>query len=149
MVKLETEVQGLKNKLKMAEKQYDPTCVDDVCLTTDKVPALGLEYLRLYREVKFQNALHQLYSKVVELARMDMVKDFSVVQVVDQALPPEERSNRRFLPALLTGFVTGFIMIFFAFILEFWQKAEGNEENSRRLKALRDNLQQWAHPFRR
>lgn len=149
MVKLETEVLGLKNKLKMAEKHYDPTCVDDVCLTTNKVPALGLEYLRLYREVKFQNALHQLYSKVVELARMDMVKDFSLVQVVDKALPPEERSNRRLLPALLTGFVTGFIMIFFAFILEFWQKAEGNEENSRRLKALRDNLQQWAHPFRR
>lgn len=149
MVKLETEVQGLKNKLKMAENQYDPTCVDDVCLTTNKVPALGLEYLRLYREVKFQNALHQLYSKVVELARLDMVKDFSVVQVVDKALPPEVRSNKRLLPALLAGFVTGFMMIFFAFILEFWQKAEANEENSRRLSALRDNLQQWAHPFRR
>jgi tyrosine-protein kinase Etk/Wzc len=149
MVKLETEVKGLKDKLKMAEKQYDPTCVDDVCLTTDKVPALGLEYLRLYREVKFQNALYQLYSKVVELARMDMVKDFSVVQVVDQGLPPEERSNKRLLPALLAGFATGFMMVFFAFILEFWQKAEANEENSRRLRALRNNLQQWVHPFRR
>lgn len=149
MVKLETEAQGLKNKLKTAENLYDKNCVSDVCLTTNKVPALGLEYLRLYRGVKFQEALYQLYSKVVELARLDMVKDFSVVQVVDQALPPEKRSNKRLLPALLAGFVSGFMMIFFAFILEFWQNAKVNDENSRRLAALRDNLQQWAHPFRR
>lgn len=149
MVKLEAEVQGLKNKLKTAENQYDQTSVGDAFLTTNKVPALGLEYLRLYREVKFQDALYQLYSKVVELARLDRVKDFSVVQVVDKALPPEKRSNKRLLPALLAGFVTGFMMIFFVFILEFWQDAKTNEENSRRLSALRDNLQQWAHPFRR
>ena len=62
----------------------------DVCLTTSKVPALGLEYLRLYREVKFQDALYQLYTKMVELARLDMVKDFSVVQVVDQGAPTRE-----------------------------------------------------------
>ena len=149
VVKLETEVQGLKNKLKTAENQYDQACIGDVCLSTNKVPTLGLEYLRLYREVKFQDALQQLYSKVVELARLDMVKDFSVVQVVDQALPPEKRSNKRLVWALLAGVVTGVMMIFFAFGYEFWQNAQSQEEDSRRLSALRDNLRQWAHPFRR
>ena len=50
---------------------------------------------------------------------------------------------------MLAGIVTCFMMIFFAFVLEFWQNAKANEENSRRLRWLRDNLEQWAHPFRR
>ena len=66
MVRLETEVQGLKSKLKTAESQYDQVSVGDVCLTVSKVPALGLEYLRLYREVKFQDGLYQIYTKMVE-----------------------------------------------------------------------------------
>ena len=76
VVRLETEIKGLRDKLASAEKQYDQACAGDVCLTTAKVPALGLEYMRLYREVKFQDALYQLYTKMVELARLDMVKDF-------------------------------------------------------------------------
>jgi tyrosine-protein kinase Etk/Wzc len=149
VVQLETEVKGLRDKLTNAEKQYEQACAGDVCLTTAKVPALGLEYLRLYREVKFQDALYQLYAKMVELARLDMAKDFTLVQVVDQALPPEKRSNKRLLPAILAGMVTCFIMILFAFGREFWQNAKVNEANSLRLKAFTEYLDQWAHLFRR
>jgi tyrosine-protein kinase Etk/Wzc len=149
VVKLETEIQGLKNKLKTAENHYDQGYNGDVCLPTNKMPTLGLEYLRFYREVKFQNALHQLYSKMVELARLDMVRNFSMVQVVDRALPPEKRSNKRLLWALLPGMVTGLVMIFFSFGYEYWQKARFDEDDSRRIRALKDNLRQWTHPFRR
>ncbi|MCX5890455.1 MAG: hypothetical protein NTY36_13565 [Deltaproteobacteria bacterium] len=149
MMRSETEIKGLRDKLANAEKQYDQTCAGDVCLTTSKVPALGLEYLRLYREVKFQDALYQLYNKMVELARLDMMKDFTVVQVVDQALPAEKRSNKRLLPVLLAGTITFFMMILVAFGLQGWRNARASEENSRRLGALRDNLRQWTHPFRR
>jgi uncharacterized protein involved in exopolysaccharide biosynthesis len=146
VVRLETELQGLKGKLKTAENQYDQLCVSDVCLTTAKVPSLGLEYLRLYREVKFQEALNLLYAKVVELARLDMVKDFNIVQVVDRALPPEKSSNKIFLRVLLAGAITFFVMILMAFILE---GLRASRENSQRLRALKDNLKQWARPFQR
>jgi tyrosine-protein kinase Etk/Wzc len=149
VVRLETEVKGLRDKLANAEKQYDQACAGDVCLTTAKVPALGLEYMRLYREVKFQDALYQLYTKMVELARLDMAKDFSLVQVVDQAQPPERKSNKLLLPAALVGLGTCFIMIFIAFGYEYWQNAKDRQENSRRLSLIKDNLKWWPPPFRR
>jgi uncharacterized protein involved in exopolysaccharide biosynthesis len=149
VVRLETEAQGLKSKLKNAESQYDQNCVGDTCLNTSKVPTLGLEYLRLYREVKFQEGLSQLYTKLVEMARLDMVKDFSIVQIVDRALPPEKRSNSRLLPAVLAGIGTCFLMLFVAFGREYWQNAKAREENSQRLSLLRAYLEQWHHPFRR
>ena len=149
VVRSETEVKGLRDKLASAEKQYDQACAGDVCLTTAKVPALGMEYMRLYREVKFQDALYQLYTKMMELARLDVVRDFSLVQVVDQAQPPEKKSNKRLLPALLAGLATGFVMIFVSFGCEFWQNAKAQEENSQRLSLLGGYLKQWTHPFQR
>ena len=110
MIRLETEIKGLKSKLKTAENQYDQVCISDICLTSSKVPSLGLEYLRLYREVKFQEGLYQFYLKMVELARLDMVKDVATVQLADRALPPEKRSNKRLPLTLTTGIMTFFIL---------------------------------------
>ncbi len=143
VVRLETEIKGLRDKLANAEKQYDQTCMGDVCLTTSKVPALGLEYMRLYRELKFQDALYQLYTKMVELARLDMVKDFAVLQVVDKATPPENRSNKRLLPAMLAGICTCFIMIFLSFVLENWQNAGHSAEEAEKKEELLRYLRPW------
>lgn len=143
MVRLETEIKGLREKLATVEKQYDQACSGDVCLTTAKVPALGLEYMRLYREVKFQDALYQLYTKMVELARLDMMKNFPIVQVVDRAFPPEEKSNRRLLPTLLIGLGTCFAMIFLAFGREYWQNASQSQEDAKRKEQVREHFRSW------
>ena len=140
MVRLETEVQGLKSKLKTAESQYDQVSVGDVFLTTSKVPALGLEYLRLYREVKFQEGLYQFYIKMVELARLDMVKDVSTVQLIDRALPPEKRSNKRLPLTLTTGIVTFFMLSFVVIIRESLGKAVRSESEILRWRELRQEV---------
>ncbi len=143
VVRLETQVKGLKDKLQAAEKQWDQTCMGDVCLATSKMPKLGLEYIRFYREVKFQETLYQLYTKMVEIARLDLVKDVAVVQVVDQALPPDKKSNKRMLPALLAGMAILFIMVFFAFIIEFWKNFKNQEKNTERFTLLQEYLIAW------
>ncbi len=143
VVRMETEVKGLKEKLATTEKQYDTTCASDVCFTTSKAPTLMLEYLRLYREVKFQEGLYQLYTKMVELARLDMVKDFPVVQVVDAAKPPEKRSNARLLPALLAGIASFVTLLFVAFGRESWERVRQNQENSQRLALLDVYISPW------
>jgi capsule polysaccharide export protein KpsE/RkpR len=148
VVRLETEIKALKDNLLSAEKQYEQACAGDVCLTTAKLPGLGMEFLRLYREVKFQDALYQLYTKMAELVRLDMMKDFTVVQVVDRALPPEKRSNQRLLPTLLAGIFALFAMIFVSFSYEYWQNNKDREETSQSLDKLRDSMKQWVHPFR-
>jgi len=98
VIRLETELKGLKDKLRTSEAQWDQVCAGDVCLPSSKVPALGLEYIRLYREAKFQEGLYQLFTKMAEIARLDMVKDVTVIQVLDRAKPPERRSNKRVIP---------------------------------------------------
>jgi tyrosine-protein kinase Etk/Wzc len=147
LIRLQTEVNGLKNKLHEAEKQYDQVCIGDACLPTSKVPTLGLTYLRLYREVKFQNALNQFYKKMVELARLDLLKNFTVAQVVDKALPPEKRSNKRLIPALVSGIATMFVLILFSFGKELWQTSTISEEDNQHLIILKSYLQSFIKPL--
>jgi tyrosine-protein kinase Etk/Wzc len=142
VVRLETEIKGLKDKLQTAEKQHDPTCVGDVCLATSKVPNLGLEYMRLYREAKFQEGLYQIYTKLVELARLDIVRNVPVVQVIDKGQPPEKRSNQRLLPTLMAGIATFLIMIFAAFGRQYWLSSQ-NEPEVRRISLLKNGLKPW------
>lgn len=147
VILMETELKGLKEKLRMAESQWDQTCVGDVCLPASRVPTLGLEYLRLYRNVKFQEGLYQLFTKMSEIARLDVVKDVAVVQVVDRAKPPETRANRRLLPSLLAGVVAFFLLVFAAFGQEYLQRANNRDEDAQRLSVLRGYWQQYTGKF--
>ncbi len=141
VVRLETEIKGLKKKLVDAEKKMDQVCKGDVCLNTSEVPGLGLEYMRLYREVKFQENLYQTFSKLAEVARLDIARNATTISVVDKALPPEKRSNSRLLPAVLTGMVTFFMMIFVAFGAEYWQNLQKDEDEAERIAIIKNYLE--------
>ena len=137
LIKLETELSGLKEKLRNAEVQESQNPkTSDAMITTSKMPTLGLEYLRFYREAKFQEQLYQLYNKLVELAHLDEVKGAAVVNVVDRALPPEKRSNQRLMPAAMAGLSTFLVMVFLTFVMEYWQGVRLREETANRLKLL-------------
>ena len=142
VVRLETELKGLKEKLRTAESQYD-NCLSDVCLPANKTPGLALEYLRLYREVKFQEGLYQLYIKLAEIARLEVARENAVIQVVDPAKPPEKRANKRLGPSILAGMMTFLLMIFLVFGLEAFRNMSTKEDNIRHLAELRDGLQPW------
>ncbi|MEW6658104.1 MAG: Wzz/FepE/Etk N-terminal domain-containing protein [Thermodesulfobacteriota bacterium] len=148
MVRLETEIKGLKEKLRTAECQYDSNN-SDVCLPTSKTPGLAMEYIRFYRETKFQESLYQLYNKLVQIARMDMARDIAVIQTVDVAQPPEKKSNRRLFPAFLAGMVTFFIMVLVAFVLEYIQGMKNRENEIQRLSVLKDYLRPWRNIFKK
>lgn len=49
-------------------------------------------YLLAYREVKYQEAMFDLYVRQFELARLDEAKEGALFQLVDKATPPERRS---------------------------------------------------------
>ena len=115
----------------------------DVCLPTSKAPELGLEYIRLFREAKFQEGLYQLYSKLAEIARVDMVRDVETIRVLDPGLPPERCSNRRLLPAMLAGVLIFFTMILGTIGLEHIQNLKKREEDVQRLLLLKDYLRPW------
>ena len=142
VVRMETEIKGLKEKLRTVECQYDNN-LSDICLPTKKTPALALDYIRLYREAKFQENLYQLYVKLVEIARIDMARDIAVIQVVDKAKPPEKRSNRRLLPSLLIGMITFFMATLGVIMKEYMRTAAGRQANIQRLSVLEEYLTPW------
>ncbi len=140
LIRLETELKGLREKLQAMETQYDPNCIGDVCLNTSKVPALGLEYIRLYRDVKFREALYQLYTKMVEIARLDLARDVATIQVIDTARPPEKRDNKRLIPALMAGMATFLLMVLVILGREQLSHMRQDERMARRLSSLADAL---------
>lgn len=152
VIRLETEVNSLKEKLREAERQMDQACVGEVCLPTSKVPGLGLEYLRLLREVKYQNTLYEVLCKMVELARLDTAKNVAVarVQLLDPATPPERKSKpQRVLTSLIVGFATFTLLIIAAFLREYWERASRDEYSAARLVQLRGYLSEWKMSLRR
>ena len=144
VVRLETEVAGLKDKLRTAEVQRG-NCDNNVCIPTDKAPALGLEYFRLFREVKYQESLYQLFTKLVEVARLDMVRDVAVVQVLDPAMPPEKRSNKRLSSSFLAGIISFCIIVFAIFVWQYFQSIKSRGDIVPRIALLEDYLIEWKH----
>jgi tyrosine-protein kinase Etk/Wzc len=136
VIRLETELKGLREKLRAAETKWDQDCIGDVCLNTSRVPALGLEYLRLYRDLKFREGVYQLYTKMVEIARLDVVKDVATIQVIDHAKPPMKRSNKRAIPALLGGIATFLLMTLVILGREHLHELKKDEDTAHRLSIL-------------
>jgi tyrosine-protein kinase Etk/Wzc len=81
---------GLRTQLTKLEQQ--PTDSDAPLLATGKIPAIGLEYVRRLREVKYREAIFELLAKQYEVAKLDESKEAAVIQVVDVALKPDKKS---------------------------------------------------------
>jgi uncharacterized protein involved in exopolysaccharide biosynthesis len=60
-----------------------------------RVPELGLELVKLAREVKIQEVLVTLLTQQLEQARIAEARDTPVVQVLDRAVPAERHSRPR------------------------------------------------------
>jgi tyrosine-protein kinase Etk/Wzc len=79
----------------------------DVLLPFSKAGALGLEYKRRFRDLKYNEALFEALAKQYEIAKIDEAKDATLIQVLDKALVPEQRSwPRRGLITALAFFIS-------------------------------------------
>jgi uncharacterized protein involved in exopolysaccharide biosynthesis len=78
-------------------------------LGLDNIPSAGLEYLRAQLELQYQQALYDMLMKQYEAAKLDESKEGTIIQVVEQAIPPDTKSSpHRALMVLLfigLGFV--------------------------------------------
>ncbi len=148
---VETELKALREKLRQAEgPESSPGDASQVMIAVSKLPTLGLEYLRLYREVRYQEGLYRVFSKLAEIARLDHARDALVLQVVDHAKPPEKKSYPKRLVILLivTG-ATFLIMILSAFIFEHFSAFPQSPEDRDRRQRFQAALEPWRQDLRR
>ncbi|NTV03077.1 MAG: lipopolysaccharide biosynthesis protein [Chlorobiaceae bacterium] len=133
-LKTQQEVSSLRSQLSKVETGG---------VSGGKVPASSIEYARKVRDVKYYQALYDLLVKQLDMARLDEAKDGSIIQVIDKAIPPEQRSKpKRAQMVLIAALAAGFLTVLWAFINEALQNAKKDTENGERLKQLQ-HLLRW------
>ena len=110
----------------------------DAELHLDKTPNTSLQYMDAVRNVKYQEAVWEILAKQFEMAKLDEAKDFSLMQVLDQATPPEKKSKpKRSVIVLLTTIGAFFLAVLLAFVREGLLRAKQQPEQAERMQALR------------
>lgn len=94
------ELDELQKKYDQIENGYgakiagaNNSSISDFFAPLNKMPDLALQYFRLFREVKLQEALRQFLFPQYEQAKIQEKKDTPTLQVLDSAVLPELKSK--------------------------------------------------------
>jgi tyrosine-protein kinase Etk/Wzc len=105
--RLRAELDALQTQLMRVEQGSDETkteAADPFNLNVNKIPSKGMEYMRRYRDLKFQETMYELMVKQYEIAKMEEARTSQTVQLIDPALVPERKSKpKRSVVAALSG----------------------------------------------
>jgi uncharacterized protein involved in exopolysaccharide biosynthesis len=113
----------------------------DAELALDRTPNTSLQYLDALRNLRYQESMYEILARQFEMAKLDEAKDYPLVQVLDRATPPEEKSMpRRGLIVALSTFVTLFLAVMWAFVREGVLRAHQVPQQAERMQALREAL---------
>ena len=110
----------------------------DIVLSKGRVTHAGLEYVRRYRDLKYNEAVYELLIKGLEIAKLDEAKEGEIVQVVDTAVPPDKKSSpHRTIIVLASTILAFFFAVFWIVVRQGLERAFGLPENRRRLDAIK------------
>lgn len=141
VVKLEKEISGLKEEIKRLE---DDPGTGDPLNPLGGMPAARFEYLEKYRDWKFQEVLYNTLLRLYETARLDQSYSPVVIQVLDRAETPENRSKpKRKMIVVLATFLGFFLAVFLAFVAEAWKRAAEDPEQAEKVEEFRDHVMFW------
>ncbi len=128
---LRQQLAGVESQAK-AQEQSGKALGDNMTLAN--VPEAGMEYLRRLRDLKFNETLFQMLLKQYEAARLSEASEPVVVQVVDDAVPPDHKAKpSRALIAVLSTMLGFFVGTVWAFLRQAL-------DNMRRDPARREKL---------
>ncbi|MCX7995461.1 MAG: Wzz/FepE/Etk N-terminal domain-containing protein [candidate division WOR-3 bacterium] len=93
------------------------------------LPEVTLEYARLLRNLKVQEAIYELLMQQYEQAKMMEAKDTPTVQILDRASPPEKKSFPRRTYIVVFAFLLSFFFSFpLIFFLEYLNEVKTQPE---------------------
>lgn len=124
---IEQELRELKrqlSKIEFGSKTKDAeTFGAGFSIPFTELPELSLEFARLLRDAKVQEAIYELLTQQYEQAKIMEIKDTPTVQVLDRASPPEKKSApKRSRIVILTSVLCLIFGIVGAFVLESFEK---------------------------
>ena len=130
------EIEALRAQMKELEAKSTRDGSNPL-MPTSMVPAAALDYARRLREVRYHEALYELLARQYEVARIDEARESPVIQVVDQAVPPEKKSAPRRSYYLIIGLFLGAVV---GMVLALGLQAAEDESVSRKIDAIRKSI---------
>jgi tyrosine-protein kinase Etk/Wzc len=111
----------------------------DINLSKGRVTQEGMEYLRSFRELKYQETVFELLAKEYEIAKLDEAREGSIVEVVDTAVPPDKKSSpHRLLIIFGLTLLSFFVAVFWLLTRQRFALASAVPQNRHRLRLIRD-----------
>lgn len=95
----------------------------------EEAPSLVLDYMRLSRQVKVEEAVYGMLVGMLEQAKIMEVRDVPTIQVLDPAVPPEHRSRPKTLENIkVAGILSLILGVVLAFFLEYLKRIKYEEQ---------------------
>jgi tyrosine-protein kinase Etk/Wzc len=131
------ELTALQSQLeRVAGSQQD--IGSDINLSKGRVTRAGMEYLRRYRELKYQETIYELLAKEFEVAKLDEAREGAIVQVVDVAVTPDKKSSpHRALIVIAAAAAATLISVFWVFLRSSIDRASEHPRNRQRLRLIK------------
>jgi len=131
------ELAALQSQLdRLAGSQHDDS--SDINLSKGRVTRAGMEYIRRFRDLKYDEAIFELLAKEFEIAKLDEAREGSIIQVVDAAVPPDKKSfPPRTLIVIVATILGFFFALFWVYVRENSVRTLGLPENRQRVEAIR------------
>jgi uncharacterized protein involved in exopolysaccharide biosynthesis len=141
VIKLSSEIEGLKGKLRDIESIQKGRKPGDISLTSRSLPEDQVLFLRRQRDVQYHTLIFDLIARQFEAARLDEAKASPVIQVLDPAEAPERKSGpSRILWTLafgILGFMFGCARVVAGYVRS---RVEADEGSAHRLAQFRRAL---------
>jgi len=130
------QVQRLRTQINEYDKQLRKMEFgggeDDFLLAFSQVPSFALELARLARDLKVEEEIFEFLTQQYEQAKIQEKRDTPTVQVLDEAIPPTQKSKpKRTVLVGLAGLLSLFVGVFLAFGLEYMERVSSSEESQK------------------
>jgi uncharacterized protein involved in exopolysaccharide biosynthesis len=110
----------------------------DINLSKGRVTQAGMEYLRRFRDLKYNETVFELLAKELEIAKLDEAREGAIVQVVDAAVVPDKKSfPPRLLIIILSTVLAMIVAPFWLLLRGRWAHNLEAPENRERLDAIK------------
>ncbi|MDX8379990.1 MAG: Wzz/FepE/Etk N-terminal domain-containing protein [Gallionella sp.] len=125
-------------RAQLGKLEHANPATDEDFSTKKDIPKIAVEYSHKLRDLKYYGKLFEFMTQQVLVAKIDEAKEAAIIQVVDKAVAPKNKSKpKRSLIVILTTFVAFFIGIIGAFIREGAERARENPDQAERMTLFR------------
>ncbi len=104
---------ALRAKLEQLRDQYNKMAMgsQDYLVAFKDVPELGKELASLLRDVKIQNEVYLLLQQQYYKEKIQENRDIPTIQVLDEAIPPQQKSSPKTIFSTITGGIFIFLLM--------------------------------------